>query len=180
MPGARAEQRPRGSAPARPSSPDEPSSFPIVVDSPPGSTSAVAALELLGRAHLGRVGAERAQQRDVLAERALQREHADAGRAHQPRVASRSASASLSSPMPTIGSPRPSETFASSFASRKCVTASTIARARGAGSPLLKIPEPTKHAVGAELHHQRRVGGRRDAAGGEEDDGQAAQLGAWP
>ena len=34
-----------------------------------------------------------------------------------------------------------------------------------------------EHAVGAELHAQRRVGGRRDAAGGERDDGQAAVLG---
>src|SRR4051812_11805933 len=34
-----------------------------------------------------------------------------------------------------------------------------------------------EHAFGTELHHQRGVGGCRDAAGGEVDDGQLALLG---
>ena len=46
--------------------------------------------------------------------------------------------------MPTIGSPSPAETRARMSASRKCVVASTIAFARSAGSPDLKMPEPTK------------------------------------
>ena len=41
-------------------------------------------------------------------------------------------------------------------------------RARVAGSSDLKIPEPTKTRLGAELHHQRGVGRRRDAAGAEQ------------
>ena len=35
------------------------------------------------------------------------------------------------------------------------------------GSSDLKMPEPTKYALGAELHHQRGVGRGGDAAGGE-------------
>ena len=46
--------------------------------------------------------------------------------------------------MPTIAGPRFSESFARSFESCQFVTACTIAEARFAGSPDLKIPEPTK------------------------------------
>ena len=129
------------------------------------------------RAHLDRVGAQGTQQRDVLAERALQREHADAGRAHQPRLASRSSSSSLSSPMPTIGAPSPSETRASSLASlevRDGLDDRPRARRRIVA---LEDAGADEAAVGAELHHHRRVGGRRDAAGGEHHHGQAAELG---
>ena len=62
---------------------------------------------------------------------------------YQPRVSSRSFGSSVAVEMPTIGSPRPAETRASTSASMKCVVASTIARARFPGSPDLKIPEPT-------------------------------------
>ena len=147
-----------------------------------GATRPSQALQLLGRAHLDRVGAERRERRDVLAERALQREDADAGVLTSRALASRLvARRACRVSMPTIGVAEPLETLASSLPRRGSAwSASTIARARGAGSSLLKMPEPTKHAVGAELHHQRRVGGRRDAAGGEHDDRQAAELGAWP
>ena len=45
--------------------------------------------------------------------------------------------------MPTIAGPRFSESFARSLESCQLVTAWTIAAARFAGSPLLKMPEPT-------------------------------------
>ena len=45
--------------------------------------------------------------------------------------------------IPTIASPRSSESSAMSFASVKFVTAFTIAAALLAGSPDLKIPQPT-------------------------------------
>ncbi len=45
---------------------------------------------------------------------------------------------------PTIGSPRPRDTFAITSGSSWNVVALTIAAARAAGSPDLKIPEPTK------------------------------------
>ena len=50
------------------------------------------------------------------------------------------------------------------------MVASTIALARGAGSSRLEDARADEHAVGAELHHERGVGGRGDAAGGEVDD----------
>src|SRR4051795_4744867 len=103
--------------------------------------------------------------------------------------------------MPTMGSPRPRETLAMTSGSSWKVVACTIAAARCAGSPDLKMPEPTNTpsapsciiiaasagvaglkeagahdpALGAELHHHRRVGRGGDAAGGEQDDGQLAQ-----
>src|ERR1700733_6859930 len=46
--------------------------------------------------------------------------------------------------MPTMASPRPLETFAMTSGSSKNVVALTIAAARLAGSPDLKMPEPTK------------------------------------
>ena len=79
--------------------------------------------------------------------------------------------------MPTMASPRSRETRAMMSASSKCVVASTIAFARLAGSPLLKMPRADEHAVAAELHHERGVRGRRDAAGREVHDRQLAVLG---
>ena len=49
----------------------------IVVDSPPGTTSPSSPVELLGLAHLDRLGAEAAQHRRVLAEVALHGQDAD-------------------------------------------------------------------------------------------------------
>ena len=46
--------------------------------------------------------------------------------------------------MPTMASPRSSESSAMSLASVKLATALTMASARLAGSPLLKMPDPTK------------------------------------
>src|SRR6476619_687744 len=99
---------------------------------------AVEALELLGKPHLDDVRAESAQGCGVLAEGALQREDADAHRpahavSYQPRTSSRSSSASELDEIPTIGSPRPAETSASTLASSKWVVASTIAFARRSG-----------------------------------------------
>lgn len=44
----------------------------------------------------------------------------------------------------------------------------------------LEDPAPHEDAVAAELHHEGGVGGGGDAAGGEVDDGEAAQLGRLP
>ena len=55
----------------------------------------------------------------------------------------------------------------------KCVVASTIAFARGDGSPGLEDPGADEDAVRAELHAERRVGRGRDPAGGEGHDRQA-------
>ena len=41
----------------------------------------------------------------------------------------------------------------------------------------LEDPRADEHALGAELHHQRRVSRRRDPAGAEQDDRQLAALG---
>ena len=46
------------------------------------------------------------------------------------------------------------------------------------GSSDLKMPEPDEHAVDAELHHQRGVGRRGDAAGGEVHDRAACPCSA--
>src|SRR5437870_2161388 len=40
----------------------------------------------------------------------------------------------------------------------------------------LEDARPDKHPIDTQLHHQRCVGGRRDAAGGEVDDWKAAEL----
>ena len=75
---------------------------------------------------------------------------------------------------PSRAIPRPR---AAPAASRQCVVALTIARARFSGSSDLKIPDPTKTASAPELHAERRVRGRRDAAGGEVRHGKLARLG---
>jgi len=51
-----------------------------------------------------------------------------------------------------------------------------MARARLAGSADLKMPEPTKNAVAAQLHHQRRIGGCCDTACGKIDHRETSQL----
>src|SRR5918995_7090650 len=63
---------------------------------------------------------------------------------YQPRVSSSCDGSSEAVEMPTIGSPSPAETSASTFGSLKWVVASTIAFARVSGFPDLKMPEPTK------------------------------------
>ena len=90
--------------------------------------------ELRHRPDLDRDGARGREDADVLAEITLQGEDADLqGTApYQPRSWSRVSSEPISSPC--IGSPSPWETFARISGSLKWVVASTIARARGAGS----------------------------------------------
>src|SRR4051794_11144084 len=117
----------------------------------------VEAVEVGRGADLADVGAELAQGLRVRGEAALQREHADerpvvrrrgAVRTvvYQPRPASSCVSSSLRASRLCIAVPRPSDAFATRAASRKCVVASTIAAARGAGSSDLKMPEPTNTA----------------------------------
>ena len=79
----------------------------------------------------------------MLTDIALQGEDPDRRGGHQPRLASRWSALNVSRLMPTIASPRPRETFAMTSGSSKNVVAFTIASARLAGSPDLKMPEPT-------------------------------------
>ena len=78
---------------------------------------------------------------------------------------------------PRIGSPSSIDAAATRSGSLKCVVASTIARARRSGSSDLKMPEPDEVALGAELHDERRVRGRRDPARAEERHGEPPGLG---
>src|SRR5919106_870846 len=110
-----------------------------------GNHQAVEAIEPGGGTDLGGVGTERCQHPAMGLEVALDRQDADAELAQEPRPCSRppsAASASISSP--GIASPSSIEACATRSGSLKWVVASTIARARRAGSSLLKIPEPTK------------------------------------
>src|SRR5690606_21145805 len=63
---------------------------------------------------------------------------------HQPRSARRCGTGISSTLRPTIASPRPRETSATTAGSSKKVVARTMAAARCAGLPDLKMPEPTK------------------------------------
>src|SRR5829696_2919788 len=126
----------------------------------PGNHQTVEALELGGGAHLTGLGTERGEHSAVGLEVALDRQDAHlqgrllhlasgagavVGAAQEPRPCSRppsAASASIS--RPGIASPSSIEACATRSGSLKCVVASTIARARRAGSSLLKMPEPTK------------------------------------
>src|SRR5262249_40912486 len=81
------------------------------------------------------------QSRQVFAEIPLQGEDSDD---HQPRSARRCGCGISSTLMPTMASPRPRDTLASTSGSSWNVVALTIAAARGAGLPDLKMPEPTK------------------------------------
>ena len=88
----------------------------MVVDSPPGITSAVDRVQLVGPADRpGDRAARRPARAQVLADIALQGEDADDHRRrarHQPRSASRCGCGISSTLMPTIASPRPRETLA--------------------------------------------------------------------
>ena len=129
----------------------------------------------------------------VLAEVSLQRENA---RLHdvryQPRVWSRPSSPRVAISMPRIGSPRPREIFASWSGSLKYVVASTIARARGAGSSRLedaraRRTRPRRRAASSARRRPASRGRRRRSSrpaacrprrpGGP---ARAARPGPWP
>ena len=168
-------------------SPDESSSIDIVVDSPPGMTSASTPSSSVGRADLDGVGAER--------QRAPRRARANApcsartptfgrtwgprGRRHaryQPRSASLTSSSSISSP--ASASPRPAADLGQDVRRRaKWVVASTMALARARGVVALEDARADEHRLGAELHHERGVGRGGDAAGAEQRHRQLAGLG---
>ena len=105
-------------------------------------------------------------------------QEADFRRFHQPRVSSSWLSDRASAvEMPTIASPRPGETRARMLGvlevrrrlDDRLGARRRIARLEDAGAD--------EDAVGAELHAERRVGRRRDAARGEGHDRQLAVLG---
>ena len=95
-----ADARPRRASRIAGASPSRSIAFMIVVDSPPGITSASSAAELLRRAHLDRVGAELGEHRAMGGEVALAGEDADPvcrgrGRARSAGLARRSSAAVL-------------------------------------------------------------------------------------
>ena len=99
------------------------------------------------------------------------------GRRYQPRTSSRSLSASDAEEMPTIGSPRPGRDLGQDLRVLE-VRGRLDDRLRAqVGVARLEDARADEDAVGAELHAERRVGGGRDAAGGEGDDRQPAVLG---
>src|SRR6266540_3571340 len=110
-----------------------------------GEHQPVDPVEVGEAADLDGVGADRGQRPQVLADVALvgqdTDDRGDGHHAYQPRSASRSPSGTAA--MPTIGSPSPRDTLATISGFWKKVVASTIALARLAGSPDLKMPEPT-------------------------------------
>ena len=84
--------------------------------------------------------------------------------------------------------PGPCETSAMIFGSSKWVVAWTMAFGRPGRVLALEDARADEHALGAQLHRQRRVGRRGDAAGHEVDDRQPARrratsrtssYGAW-
>ena len=78
---------------------------------------------------------------------------------------------------PRIGSPSSSDAAATRSGSLE-VRRRLDDRPRAALGVLgLEDPRADEVALGAELHHQRGVGGGRDPAGAEERDGQPAALG---
>ena len=132
-----------------------------VVDSPPGRTSRSTA----STAAAVRTSTAPPQRARVRREVALEGE--DARPHHQPRVWSRFSFGIRPISRPGIASPSSAETSASTFASRKCVVARTIAFGARRRIARLEDARADEHALGAEPHHQRRVRGRRDAAGRE-------------
>src|SRR5262249_53292963 len=74
---------------------------------------------------------------------AFQRKRASDHVAYQPRSARRCGAGISSTLMPTIASPKPREALAMTSGSSWNVVALTIAAARRAGLPDLKMPEPT-------------------------------------
>ena len=85
--------------------------------------------------------------------------------------------AARSTLMPTIASPRPRlhlRDHVGVVVHRRGLHDRARPRGRVAG---LEDAAADEHAVGAELHHHRGVGRGRDAAGGEQHDGQRAGLG---
>ena len=118
----------------------------IVVDSPPGMTSASSPSRSRGRAHLARLGAELARATSrVRLEVALDREHADA-RLLPAAVLQQAAARPRARPisMPGIASPRPREAAAIALGVLE-VGGRLDDRARRvrSGSSDLKMPEPT-------------------------------------
>ena len=80
--------------------------------------------------------------------------------------------------MPTIASPSPRETLATtSGSSKKVVRLDDRLGALGPRVARLEDAGAHEDALGAELHHHRGVGRGGDAAGGEQHDGQLAGLG---
>ena len=155
------------------------SSLSMVVDSPPGMTSPSSRARSPGMRTSTASCAEPPDSVDVLAERALQREDADvAGRLTSRACASssrRRASSSIVEPDHRLA--EACGDLGDELGVAEVRRRLDDRRGPRAGSPRLEDARADEHAVGAELHHQRGVGRRGDAAGGEEDDRQPAGLG---
>src|SRR5205823_11765260 len=109
-----------------------------------GDDQRVDGVEFVGAAYRTGQHVALGQRGQVFPDVALKGEHTDDHQArHQPRDARRSLSGSVATLMPTIASPSPRDTLAIISGSSWNVVALTIAAARLAGSPDLKMPEPT-------------------------------------
>ena len=181
--------------------------FQSVVDSPPGMTRPAASVELLRPPRLEGLEPDLGRASAVRLEVPLEREDGDsiagdsgAGSGdeasiassiaarrspisdpeffhHHPRVWSRASSGRLAASIPFMPEPSDSSASTSACASRQCVVALTIARARRAGIVRLEDAGADEDRLGAEHHAERGVGRRRDAAGGEVRDRELARLG---
>src|SRR6266571_3597518 len=107
---------------------------------PAGYHQRVDVVQLARPAHRPRDRPAHLEPAQVLPNVALQGEHSNI---HQPRSASRWDTGTSSTLIPTMASPSPRDTFASTSGSSKNVVALTIAAARWAGLPALKMPDPT-------------------------------------
>src|ERR1700722_11057009 len=118
---------------------------------PAGHHQAVEVLQLFGAANGDDVGPDTFEHRSVFAHVALQGENANARHVYQPRSARRCSKEAVS--IPFIAAPSPVETFATTWASRKCVAASTIALApscnTSAASAGVEMPPAQKSGTGS-------------------------------
>ena len=137
-----------------------------------------------GAAHLDGLGAERVEHLTMLAERSLQREHADLHLEASGGIGDRSPAAvgelhvervdllAAASPRRARATP-----WRRSSASAKCVVASTIALRHASRVVALEDAAADEHRLRAELHHERGVGRGGDAARAEQRDRELAALG---
>ena len=163
-------------------------SLSITLDSPPGMTRPSTSSSSLGPAHERHVGAEVVEHARVLAEVALQGEHADAG------PADRSRDDSLRSVVPAAlgeavrrgevgdvdADHRLAEPARHVRDHRRVVVERRRLHDRGRalrGVARLEDAGADEDAVGAELHHHRGIRRGGHAARGEQHDGQLAGLG---
>ena len=141
-----------------------------------GDDEPVEARQVGRHAHLAHLGAEVAQDLAVRLEVALEREDPDERGAHQPRLARSWRSSSLRVSSEVIAWPRPSHARATRVGVLVVRGRLDDRGAAARGVLGLEDARADEHALRAELHHERRVGRRGDAARAEHHDRQPAGL----